>query len=133
MDVCRERIDAFCFEVGRPGFAGVAGFLVVRRKVQKRIDGMRVERASDEKRVESGARIRLLEIVLIGAAEQVPIVGVARFEADGALIACARVQADSVLSAGVANAEIGENAEYGDRKEEHATGRADGKLDDHGS
>jgi len=133
MDVGRERIDAFCFEVGRPGFAGVASFLVVRRKVQKRIDGMRVERASNEKRVERGARIRLLEVVLIGAAEQVPIAGVARFETDGALVSGARVQADSVLSAGVANAEIGENAKYDERKEEHATGRADGKPDDHGS
>ena len=77
---------------------------------------MRVERASDEKRVESSVRIRLLEIVLIGAAEQVPIASVARFEADGALVSGACVQADSVLSAGVANAEIGENAEYGERK-----------------
>src|SRR5207302_4172396 len=119
MDVCRERIDAFCFEVGRPGFAGVASFLVVRRKVQKRIDGMRVERASDEKRVERRARIRLLEVVLIGATEQVPIVGVARFEADGALVAGASIESDGVLSAGVANAEVGKNAEYGERKEEH--------------
>ena len=77
---------------------------------------MRVKRASDEKRVESGARIRLLEVVLIRAAEEVPIAGVARFEADGALVACASIEADSVLSAGVANAEIGEDAKYGERK-----------------
>ena len=43
MNVCRERIDAFCFEVGRAGFARAASFLVICRKVQKRTDGMRVE------------------------------------------------------------------------------------------
>jgi len=133
MDVCRERIDAFCFEVGRAGFAGVARFLVVRRKIQKRTDGMRVERARDEKRVERGARIGLLEVVLIGAAEQIPIASIARFETDGALVSGASIEADGVSGASAADAEISKKAKYGEREEKHAARRADGKFDDHGS
>ncbi len=126
-----EGINALGFEIGRAGFVYLTRLVVVGGEIEKRVGGKRIERAGNEKRMEGSIRIRLFEIILIEAAEKIPIARIGRFELNGAFVAFACVESGGVSGACDTNAVVRKQTERGDGyKKKQAVG-ARRKLEDH--